>query len=46
MHYCTASDMHPYNCEGRQGGCIHCLEKTTKDHDPQTCALCNWDQEE
>lgn len=41
---CMADDMHPYNCDGMFGGsCIHCESKVEKEHNPKTCALCNWD---
>lgn len=46
IHICMADDMHPYNCDGMFGGsCIHC-ERTKEDgHDPDNCALCNWDKD-
>jgi len=40
-HLCTADNMHPYDCLG-DGKCIHCDAKVTENHNPKTCALCNW----
>lgn len=46
MYVCMADDMHPYNCDGMFGGrCIHCEAVKSEDHDPDTCALCKWDEE-
>ena len=39
VHICTASSMHPYNCNG-PGKCIHCDEVPSESHAPKTCALC------
>ncbi len=40
---CTASDMHPYNCDGMFGGrCEHCEKKRFEGHNPDTCVLCNY----
>jgi ferredoxin len=41
IHFCTADDMHPYNCYG-QGKCIHCDKAVQEDHDPNSCPLCNY----
>lgn len=38
---CTSSDMHPYECS-HDDNCIHCKREKTKDHDPETCCLCNY----
>lgn len=38
VHLCVASDLHPYECDGEEGGCEHCCGK----HPPETCWLC-WD---
>jgi len=39
---CSASDMHPYNCDYPYGGrCEHCERLKTEHHDPATCALCD-----
>lgn len=38
-------DMHPYNRDGKFGGsCIHCERVVEDGHNPDTCALCNWDK--
>lgn len=40
---CTASDMHPYNCDTAFGGsCEHCEKKIYKGHNPAKCVLCNF----
>lgn len=39
------SNFHPYECDG-PGRCIHCDQKHTSHHDPQICALCNFNEEE
>jgi len=41
VFFCTAEDMHPYNCDG-EGKCIHCDRRRTEDHDPDKCALCRF----
>lgn len=47
IHVCLADDMHPYNCDGMFGGrCIHCEGAESENHNPATCALCRWDEEE
>lgn len=47
VHVCMADDMHPYNCDGMFGGsCIHCERKVEEGHDPETCALCNFFDDE
>lgn len=47
IHVCMADDMHPYNCDGVFGGdCIHCDGITEDGHDPDTCALCHWDEQD
>lgn len=38
---CSADDMHPYACDGEDGGCIHCMRTITDRHDPERCWLCN-----
>lgn len=46
IHILMADDMHPYNCDGAFGGrCIHCEERLEEGHDPNTCALCRWDED-
>lgn len=46
IHVCMADDMHPYNCDGMFGGsCIHCERVVEDGHNPDTCALCNWDKD-
>lgn len=46
IHVCMADDMHPYNCNGMYGGnCIHCEGVVEDGHDPNSCALCNWNKE-
>jgi len=39
MFICTAEDFHPYECGGPP--CIHCLRKSTENHDLNKCALCH-----
>lgn len=41
-----ASNFHPYECGGSEQGCIHCEELVTDEHDPELCALCNFDDDE
>ena len=36
----TTSNFHPYECEPDK--CIHCKGTVTKEHNPKTCALCNF----
>ena len=43
IHICRNEDMHPYECYGSP--CIHCDRRKTDDHDPETCALCNFDKD-
>jgi hypothetical protein len=43
---CSSSNFHPFECEGAEGGCVHCIGEDTDDHDTMTCALCNYDDEE
>lgn len=46
VRICMADDMHPYNCDGMFGGrCIHCERVVEDRHNPETCALCNWDKD-
>ncbi len=40
VHFCTAEDMHPYNCFG-PGKCSHCDRTVSATHDPRLCALCD-----
>ena len=40
IHLCTASDLHPYECDG-PGRCVHCDHTITETHDPELCALCD-----
>ena len=40
IHICFASDMHPYNCDGK-GKCEHCDRAKIEGHNPATCALCD-----
>ena len=43
IHVCMADDMHPYNCDGMFGGrCIHCERLVEDGHDPETCCLFNF----
>jgi len=43
IHVCYADDMHPYNCDGVFGGrCIHCEGVVSKTHNPDTCMLCHY----
>lgn len=35
-----SSNFHPYECDG-PGNCIHCDRRTTTDHAPASCALCD-----
>lgn len=37
-----SSNFHPYECDG-PGKCIHCDKRTTEEHDPRNCALCQDD---
>lgn len=37
-----AENLHPYECDGR-GRCVHCDRRVEVGHDPETCALCNYD---
>ena len=41
-----ASNFHPFECGGTQNGCIHCEERVTDEHNPELCALCNFDDDE
>ena len=43
---CTPAEMHPYNCGGPGGLCVHCLHRRTKEHDPEFCVLCHFDDKE
>lgn len=40
---CTTEDFHPYECGFE--GCRHCERRKTEGHDPDTCALCNWENQ-
>ncbi len=43
---CTQFDMHPYECGGSEEGCFHCKSVALDNHDPATCALCHYMDEE
>lgn len=42
-HACGAHDLHPYECAGET--CIHCNGERTEHHDPDTCRMCNWEED-
>ncbi len=39
-HIDTASNFHPYECDG-PGKCVHCDREEEREHDPATCSLCD-----
>lgn len=36
------SNFHPYECGGSEAGCIHCKGIRNPQHNPDNCALCNF----
>ena len=39
VHIDTSDNFHPYECKS---GCIHCNRTVTEKHNPDKCALCNY----
>lgn len=38
IHFDTAENFHPYECNAR---CRHCARRDDETHDPGVCALCD-----